>query len=402
MRKRAQIRQVEACLEVQREVGSRVRQGVPADAALAEIFRGARHYGSRDRRFFSAAIFAEFRWRGWVRRIGDSRLQLAVALALDGQRDYARALAEHPALEADPPAALREKSAWIRRAFPEAAPAHIDELVPEWTFDAIPSDGAPAFVERYVESIQQRPPLWLRARHGEAESVCEQLRAAGFDCSADPRLPGAVRVEGWPGSGVLTPLLHRSAEIQDWASQRVGRLCAARAGEHWWDVCAGAGGKSLHLLEQLKGTGSVLCTDIRPRVLEELKRRASAAGYRNWTARLLEDEVFEDVRFDGILIDAPCSGTGTWNRNPDARWRTAREDLTRYRDQQIALLQRALPRLKSGGRLIYAVCSLTRTETNDVLTALLNATPIAVESTLRIDPASGPCIGMWAAEIKTK
>jgi 16S rRNA (cytosine967-C5)-methyltransferase len=397
MREQAAKRLVETCLEIQREIDARVREGTPADRALAAVFRANRRLGARDRRFIAAAVFAEFRWRGWVRAIEDSRVKLAAALALDGMREFACRFAPEAASAADAPSDLREKAAWLDQTFPGAAPARLEALVPEWTFEEIPGDGAPDFVARFLESIQRRPPLWLRARRGMASAVCERLREAGYACMEDPRVPGALRVEGAPSADALRAILHKQAEIQDISSQRVVHFCAPHAGERWWDMCAGGGGKSLHLLELLGGNGHVYCTDIRPLALRELKRRALAAGYSGWSASLVGQTDRLPADPDGILIDAPCSGIGTWNRNPDARWRITRRDLERHRHRQIGLIRQAFEQLRPGGRLVYAVCSLTKSETVDVIASILETIPARVIDTMRIDPFYGPCIGMWAS-----
>lgn len=394
MRETARRRQLEECLAIRDHVAYRVRAGSPADVALAEVFRAARRYGARDRRLFAAAVFAEFRWLGWVRCIEDARTRLAVALALDGEHNLAGVF---PPDFPDPPQTdLRDKAAWFGRLFRDASPALIEELVPDWTFDEIPDDGAPNFRLRFVESLQRRPPLWLRARRGRVDEVIDHLRGVGFAAAPDARVPGAVRVDGAPSTAALRPLLHRAMEIQDIASQQVGLFCAPREGERWWDVCAGAGGKALHLLELLGKTGHVLCTDTRPDALIEFARRARAAGYAHWSVSRVE-RVPPTARFDGILVDAPCSGTGTWNRNPDARWRIERAALAHHRERQVQLVRQALAHLKPGGRLIYAVCSLTRSETMEVVERLTSyATPAR---TLRIDPCLGPGIGMWCVEL---
>jgi 16S rRNA (cytosine967-C5)-methyltransferase len=236
----------------------------------------------------------------------------------------------------------------------------------------------------------------LRARRGMANAVVEYLRSKGFACDEDPRIPGAVCVDGTPSSDVLRPILHKQAEIQDIASQCVVHFCSPRAGERWWDMCAGAGGKSLHLLECLDGSGHVFCTDVRPRALAELTRRTVAAGYTTWSARAIGAAQDLPDAFDGILIDAPCSGVGTWSRNPDARWRTTREDLNRNRLRQIGLIREAFPRLRPGGKLIYAVCSLTKSETVEVVDSVSEILPARVINSMRIDPFYGPGIGMWA------
>ena len=411
MRQEAIQRQADEALAIVARMRAAVEAGHPADRSLATLFRENRHYGSRDRRFFGAVVFAYFRWKGWVDRIPDLPAALAAACQLDGET-------AHPALQRwpawpDAPAAsapLPERAEALARRQNWAAAPPVSALVPDWTGAELLDDGAPQPLERFVDAIQRRPPLWLRCRTGQREAVQAALAAAGHAATCDARLPDALRVDGAPASSLLAPLLHHRAEIQDIASQAIGALCAAQPGERWWDVCAGGGGKSMQLLEQLQGGGSLLCTDIREAALAETRRRARHAGYTQLRTQLIPPDPAAwkiDAPFDGILLDAPCSGLGTWGRAPDARWRTPRESLASQGHRQRALLHHALAHLNPGGRLVYAVCSLAQRETEDILQAALRAHPaLKLEPqphplhghptpTCLVHPGDGPGIGMW-------
>lgn len=400
MREDIQIRRQAACLETRAHIHNMMSRGVPADVALRRWFSEHREFGSRDRRLISQSIFAEFRWLGWVNRIEDTKRRLAIALALDGEEQAARLF--DPGLPKLPPnAPLLDKAQWLEHAMPGIC-ARVEDLVPDWTFDEIPDDGHPDFVARFVEILQKRPPLWLRARTGQTDSALHSLRNRRVVAEPDPRLPGAIRVEPPVSSAILSSLQHTHVEIQDYSSQKVGHFCAPNPGEQWWDACAGAGGKALHLLDLTEDRAEVICTDIRPPALNEFKRRARAAGFTRWKAVVADptkNQIDRSLRFDGILIDAPCSGTGTWNRNPDARHRANRSELSRFASRQVELIKSVLPSLKENGRIIYAVCSLTRTETVDVIQRCCAESPLEVRRALRIDPMEGPGIGMWAAEL---
>lgn len=415
MRPHAIERQAQEAIDVVRTVQSAVASGQAADQALNALFRSRRQYGSRDRRLFAGLVFAWFRWKGWVEHLPDLPQALAAAAWLD---DIGNADLLHRWWSALAPIARPSSIPEQGRILSELSAGRIhpalQSLVPAWFEDEWDAAESRASLADFVESIQRRPPLWLRSRAGSLDTVLAALHRADVPAEADARLPGLIRVDDAPSRDVLAPLLHRHAEIQDIASQCVGLLCAPKPGEHCWDLCAGAGGKSLHLLDQLKESGHVLCTDVRAEALDELTHRAGKAGFRNWTARLIPTEPSDwkiESTFDAILLDAPCTGTGTWGRAPDARWRSSQEECRAQAARQLHLLRQALRHLKPGGRLLYSVCSLTRSETQGVLAALAHEAAFHVNprhhplthttsDSCRILPIDGPGIGMWCVEIE--
>jgi 16S rRNA (cytosine967-C5)-methyltransferase len=166
-------------------------------------------------------------------------------------------------------------------------------------------------------------------------------------------------------------------EIQDLASQAVALACDPDPGERWWDACAGAGGKALHLAALMGGKGVVVATDTHPGRLKEAVRRARRSPFRNLTTKEWDGRhvAGKPRSFDGVLVDAPCSAIGTWRRNPDARWTLDRQAIPRLAELQGDLLRAASSGVKPGGTLVYSVCTLTPTETVVVVRNFLDAHP---------------------------
>ena len=173
------------------------------------------------------------------------------------------------------------------------------------------------------------------------------------------------------------PFERGDLEIQDLASQAVGLACDPDPGERWWDACAGAGGKSLHLAALMKGKGLVVATDVHEIKLKEAVRRARRSPFRNLTTKAWDGKhvAGKPGSFDGVLVDAPCSAIGTWRRNPDARWTLDREAIARLAELQGQILDAASAGVRQGGTLVYSVCTLTPAETTGVVSAFLDDAP---------------------------
>ncbi|MGD1030640.1 MAG: RsmB/NOP family class I SAM-dependent RNA methyltransferase [Opitutaceae bacterium] len=345
-----------------------VRPELPADAALRRYLAGARHLGPRERRSISGGVFAYFRWIRWLDPKASRQKQVEEALAM-GEK-----------FERDP-----------RSVKPEALAAL---AAPPWLREEM------ELPVEFLRQLQREPVLWLRARPGTAARLAAELG----DCATTPLAPDALRYNGTRDL-FLTPQFQAGAfEIQDLASQLVGHIAAPDPGQAWWDACAGEGGKTLHLADLLQNRGVVWATDRSARRLEVLKRRTARArlfnyrtapwdfeGERNRPARL----PFK-TRFDGVLVDAPCSGVGTWRRNPHARWTTSREDARELSAIQASLLRTAAGAVGPGGILVYAVCTLTRSETTEAASAFSESHP-EFEPEVRVLPGTPLA---RAAEIK--
>ena len=334
-----------------------VGEGARADDALREYLSASRSLSAVGRRSVSRAVFAYFRWLHWLRP-GESA-QRRIVSALDLQARFER----------DPSCVKVE--ALAARA------------VPVWL--ASEMDLSAGFLRR----LQVEPPLWIRARLGAAAKVAGAL---GY-CDA-PVLPpalsapadlSALRYRGTADLHKVPAFRSGAFEIQDLSSQLVGHACAPVPGETWWDACAGEGGKSLHLSELMRNKGLVWATDRSRRRLAILRRRAARAGMFNYRAAEWTGAGPAPFRTlcDGVLVDAPCSGVGTWQRNPHARWTTSERDVRELAGVQAGLLSLAARSVRPGGRLVYSVCTLTRSETGAVADGFEAAHP-------DFEPAASP------------
>lgn len=420
--------QSEALLALLDEVTGAVSRGNPADTALATFYRRNRQFGSRDRRLFSDTVFSFFRWKGWMDALvpRDPRIASVFAHLLDASEC-------HPAIRhlagtvGIPVEALRpmgnlppaDKAAVLHRQLSLfksglACPT-LDQLVPAWFPGVLPAD-SPAPLEQLIASFQTPPPTWVRLRPSSGLDIPALFTQSGIEATRHPRVPNAAAIARGANLQGLAPRFRSGLEIQDLASQAVGCICEAASRENWWDACAGSGGKTLHLADSIGTAGRILATDIRPGVIEELERRAAADGLRPVIRTKVWDGTSQappPESFDGVLLDAPCSGMGTWHRNPDARWRISRATIEDLATLQLRLLQTCASRVKPGGKLVYATCTLTQAENTGVIKQFLAGNPGfrlmpfphpilggTTSGLLTIHPWDGPCNGMFVARLE--
>jgi 16S rRNA (cytosine967-C5)-methyltransferase len=327
---RAMIHDVQAiAAEVIRKTG----KDKPADAALREVLKQIKDLAPFDATEIAKTVFIYYRWHVWLRdeRGVESKMRLALRLNQSFQNNHGSiSIAE-----------LRSKaiSTWVNDEM---------EVTDEWLL-----------------SLQREPKLWLRAKCGTAESLAKTL----FVAEVSPLLPEAILYRGEEDL-FKTPEFHAGEfEIQDIASQMVGLLCAPQPGETWWDTCAGEGGKTLHLSDLMQNKGMLWASDRAEWRLTKLKRRAGRAKVFNYRSAHWGGgaKLPTKTKFDGVLVDAPCSGIGTWQRNPQARWTTEPNDVRELSVIQKNLLTNVAPSVKPGGKLIFSVCTLTRAESTEVV-----------------------------------
>jgi 16S rRNA (cytosine967-C5)-methyltransferase len=328
----------------------------PVDVVLRRELTHRRDLSPGERRGIVKAIAAYFRWLGWLDAHDSPQRRVEAALALQARFD--------------------SNSAAVK---PEALAAR---AVPEWLaaeMDAIPHD--------WLRQLQRDPPLWIRVRQRFIDSLppalgdCVAASVAGvgdpYPSTIGPRpspldiCPStAFRYTGAQDLFLTEPFQQGQFEIQDLASQLVVHACAPAAGETWWDACAGEGGKTLHLADLMQNKGLIWASDRSVRRIEVLKKRAARAEVFNYRAVPWDGgpQPPTKTRFAGVLVDAPCSGVGTWQRHPHARWTISPADIRELAGAQQQLLDHVAGSIKPGGRLVYSVCTLTRVETTDVVT----------------------------------
>ena len=318
-------------------------KGAPADRIAQTFFTQRRYAGSKDRR-----AVRELAWNA-IRRFGEAPVSARAAFV-----------------------ALADEDAWLAGLFDGTgygpAALAIDEPkatggpIPGWLLPEISS----LLESDEYASLLDRAPLDIRVNtlKSTRDAVLAEL-GDGEALSALPdaiRLPAGYAVEQHPlfAAGVI--------EVQDLGSQLIAAASQAKPGQTILDLCAGAGGKTLALAASMQGEGRLIASDTNRDRLSKIPARAERDGADGIECKLLnpmrEKEALEELKSqcDLVLIDAPCSGSGTWRRNPEARWRLTADDVTSLTRQQAEILDEALPALADGGLLVYATCSLLRKE----------------------------------------
>ena len=242
-----------------------------------------------------------------------------------------------------------------------------------------------------VKWLQRRPPVWLRVQRTAPDAVLRRLRAADLDPTQHEVMRNAISLTA-PKVNLRTlgPFKNGLFEVQDLGSQVIGLVCGAKPGQRWWDACAGAGGKAMQLADLMGSKGSITATDMRTYKLDDLRKRAKRAHYSNIRCREWKGGAPPGSKggFDGVLVDAPCSCSGTWRRNPDGRWTTSREDMLEQAELQLRLLSSAARGVRPNGVLVYATCSMFRRENMGVVEAFLADAP-----GFALDPFANPMTG---------
>jgi len=369
-----------AAIEVFAEIESRRR---PAADVLKDWGLSHRFAGSGDRAAIAGLVYDALRRRAsstWLMGETSARAALLGMLRLERHFDVAAIAALCSGGRFAPaPLTPAERQVLETDALPHA-PLHVQGDYPEWLDPHL----ARVFGdERAAEgaALSRRAPLDLRVNtlvmsREEALRKLEHLDVGParwspvglrMQLDADAKSP-AIHAE---------PLFRKGAvEIQDEGSQLAALLAGARPGEQVIDLAAGAGGKALALAAAMANRGQIYATDIDKRQLAPIHERIARAGARNIQVRTPRgaSDVLSDLhgRADLVLIDAPCTGTGTWRRNPDAKWRVRPGALKDRLQRQTALLDRAAILVKPGGRIAYVTCSMLAEENGDQVRGFLD------------------------------
>lgn len=267
--------------------------------------------------------------------------------------------------------------------------------MPPWLVERRLARLGPEATRALLRCEGRRPAVTLRVRRGSPDDLRQSLRAADPGARLGP-VPGSVLLPAGEGAA-LGPVARGDAAVQDATAQRVAPLLEPRPGQRLLDLCAAPGGKALHLADLLAaggGGGEVLACDSDPRKVERLEAlRAQVPAGVTWSVQCVPAEgglPFAPASFDGVLVDAPCSNTGVLRRRVEARWRLSPDDLAALPRLQEALLLRALPLVKPGGRLVYSTCSIEPEENAGVIARVLAASTVPglrVENAFEVLPS---------------
>ena len=374
---------VAAAIQVLDDILARRR---PAQDAIKDWGLAHRFAGSKDRAAISGIVFDALRRKSSAAWVMQDETPRAIVLgALHLQRGLR--LDEITSLcsgEGHSPAALSEaERTRLDAATLDAAPLHVAADIPEW----LAPHFIAAFGERAIEegrTLTERAPVDLRVNRLKTTRDKSLAALAHLHAEPTPFSPLGLRIA--PGQDGRGPALSAEpayakglVELQDEGSQLASLLCAAKPGEQVLDLCAGGGGKTLALAAEMENRGQIYATDTDGRRLMPIYARLERANVRNVQVRAPrgDADILRDLRerCDLVLIDAPCTGTGTWRRNPDAKWRIRPGALAERIKAQDELLARAADFVKSGGRIVYVTCSVLRDENEDRIGAFLGTRP---------------------------
>jgi len=366
---------IAAAIEIIDEIG---RTRGAADEVVRRWGKDHRFAGSKDRKAIAEHVFVALRGRAqsaWRMEADDGRALMLGALA--GDFDAIDALFSGEGHGPPPPTPAERRN--LQRNL-DTAPDHVQAGAPEWLAASLKSRFGADWISETRAAILPRAPVDLRvnALSGDVAGALKLLEYEGV--APERMLFSAYGLRLPPGFATdvhsLKAFTTGWIEVQDEASQVAASLARARPGDLVVDYCAGGGGKSLALAAAMGGVGRLVAADVDPRRLGALDERARRARARI-ERRVIgpAGQGMEDLQAgaDLVFVDAPCSGSGTWRRHPEAAWRLDRQSISRLATLQARILGQAADLVRPGGRLVYATCSLLAEENDAVSRGFLAA-----------------------------
>lgn len=371
---------IEAAIEVLTAFDSTPR---PIERMLKEWGRNNRYAGSKDRRAIGAYVFGVMRERArlaYQMQSEDPRALMIAHLATSEQEDWQSCFDGSTHC----PTPLTEEEGSALDAPRENPPEAVRLNLPAWLSDDVMKVFGPD-TEAAMAAMSSRASLDLRANtlKRTRDEVCAELAAHDILAEPTPHSPDGLRINPsedgrLPNVEALDAFKSGHFEVQDEGSQLAAQIGNAKPGEQVIDFCAGAGGKTLALAAAMQGKGQIFAFDIEDSKLKNLKSRLARANVRNVQVKRINpgyqpssnpdpDSALADLAgtADLVFVDAPCSGSGTWRRHPDAKWRLTEADLERYGNLQREVLARAARLVKPGGRMVYVTCSILARENSE-------------------------------------
>lgn len=367
---------------------------IPMDNTIRDFMSARRFIGSKDRTAIVERVYRAMRaharlgWRIAQEQMPDTaRSRIIADLILQDGTDPEKLgeLFGDGKYEAAP---LNEQEAAFAQSLAgksiddSAMPDTIRAECPDWAAEKL----RPLFgkdFEAHLQAMVTPAPLDLRVNtvKGTVDEAMASLKADKVRVEKTPYSPVALRAEGKPFMSDTKAFRKGLVEIQDEGSQLIGLITGVKPGMRVLDYCAGGGGKTLVLAALMDNKGNIVAADNDARRLEKGRPRYKKAGIHNVELRCLADESTrkwlrrQKATMDVVLVDAPCSSSGTWRRNPDLRWKSYGPSLEEIRAMQSDILDRVADKVKAGGRLVYATCSLFLEENEGQVAAFLERHP---------------------------
>ena len=389
---------LDACAELVRLT---LRFEHPADATVSRFFRDHKGLGPRERATMAETVYTVLRKKLLFDHLapsgsGPKERRLAI-LGFYGPGDFLRS------------ALSDQEKAWLD-ACEKVDQADLMERhrhnLPEWLVQPLKDQLGEEFWP-LVDQLNRGAGLDLRVNDFKAKraDVQKALALSGIKAVPTPYSPWGLRIAGKPALNKHEAFMRGEFEVQDEGSQLLALLLDAKRGEMVVDFCAGAGGKTLAIGAGMRSTGRLYAFDTSAHRLDSFKPRMARSGLSNVHSAAIAHERDDRVKrlsgkIDRVLVDAPCSGLGTLRRNPDLKWRQSPQSVLEMVQKQTAILQSASRLLKSGGRLLYATCSVLPAENEEIAQAFGLANPefVPLEASqvlagLKVEQAPTLCVG---------
>lgn len=356
----------------------------PLDLFVHLYFSHNRQLGSKDRAWIAQHVYRYFRWKNLIDRYCEMR----------GKKDEEDLFYE--AVTADIStliAAAHSQDPCVRVGFPK----NLYEAIERSHGDA---------VDELCLFLNQEAPIILRTNTMKTtrENLCKELCSEGVASHPVPGSPTAIVLEKREKFSGLSSFKKGFFEVQDTGSQEICDLVQIEKGQTLLDFCAGSGGKSLGIAPKMQNQGQIFLHDIRKEALLEAKKRFCRAGVQNYQIIFHDDArrlSFIKGKIDYVLVDAPCSGTGTLRRNPDMKWKFREENLQNLVLEQRKIFDNALAYVKNGGHILYATCSLLREENQEQQAFFEKQYPyLKMEKQFFTDPLTSSSDGFYAVIFK--
>lgn len=396
-----------AAIEVLEAIGATER---PADRVLDRYLKDRRYIGGGDRGEIARRVWGVLRRRArldwWIKKAGkglqrDARGRVLADVALTDGRDVGGIAALFDGSRHAPAALERDESDALRRLVGHGLdhpdmPASVRAECPAWLWPRMQAVFGDQ-VEAAVRALGEEAPFDLRVNPlagADRAAVIAELAAASVPAEPTSLAPLGLRLDRRRPVDRMPAFKEGRVEVQDEGSQVAAALAGAKPGQLVVDYCAGAGGKALAIAADMANKGRLILYDVSKGRLDRAALRLRRSGVSNAERRVLEDGDRSAKRLAGkadrVLVDAPCTGTGTWRRNPDAKWRYDAAALAEITVAQRAILERAAAMVKPGGRLVYVTCSVLAEENEGVVDGF-----IAETTAFRVLPVAG----VWAETI---
>lgn len=382
---------LDACSELVRLI---LKLDHPADAVVSKFFRDHRKtyaFGPRERASLAETVYNVLRFKlryDHFAPSGSGPKERRLAILGFAQYLQDSAAGKPGALDFLKDALFANERTWLENCLQiqtaDLLERHRHNL-PEWLVQPLKAqlgqDGGQEFWA-LVDSFQHSATLDLRVNSftDKRPDVQKELKLAGLSAQPTPHSPWGLRIQGKPSLAKLDAFARGAIEVQDEGSQLLSLLVDAKRGEMVVDFCAGAGGKTLALGAAMRSTGRLYAFDTSAHRLEALKPRLARSKLSNVHPAAIAHERDERIKrlsgkIDRVLVDAPCSGLGTLRRNPDLKWRQSPQTVAELVQKQTAILDSAARLVKSGGRLVYATCSVLPEENEQIAAAFSAAHP---------------------------